>query len=90
MVTLFRLFLEENSFDLISIDTDIPCRTYWKKYFVECRYYESISVSFEYFNGLIGLTKLGFIFHYVDHSLFLSYFTTMLIYKISHFVKAIS
>ena len=55
----------QNSFDLISIDTDIPCRTYWKKYFVECRYYESISVSFEYFNELIGLTRLEFIFHYV-------------------------
>ena len=41
-------------------------------------------------NTSMGLIALGFIFHYVDHSLFLSYFTTMLIYKISHFVKAIS
>ena len=75
----------QNSFDLISIDTDIPCRTYWKKYLVECRYHESISVPYKYFNA-----TLEFIFHSVDHSLFLSYFILMLIYKISHFVKAIS
>ena len=76
----------QNSFDLISIDTDIPCRTYWKKYWVECRYYESISVSSKY----IGWTKLEFIFYSVGHSMFLCYFILMLIYKISHFVKAIS
>ena len=52
----------QNSFDLISIDTDILCSTYWKKYFVECRYYESISVASKY----IESTKLDCIFYSVD------------------------
>ena len=72
----------QNSFDLISIDTDIPSSTYWKKYWVNV----DIMSLYRY----IGWTKLEFIFHSVDHSLFLSYFILMLIYKISHFVKAIS